>query len=352
MQLRKCEIMQYVEYLTVDIQRVIKEHTMIKQWAYILHDKDDTGPHYHIFLDFGKSPYEVEDIAKWFEIKPQYVNKVKGKKADMLLYLIHGNDTQQYKYQYDPKEVISNFDYEAEIKTSQIIGDFEHYSYAQMLTYVNSLPVGEKSKTFTLLEKLWKIHCQAMTLNPDRKLEVVFICGGAGTGKTTYARKMLKEMGFDFCVSSSSNDPFQDYLGQKAIILDDLRDKAFEFEDLLKILDNNTASSVRSRFANKVFNGEMIVITSSIPLCRWYDESDKKISIDSLEQLYRRFSYYIVMDENEIRIYSELDGYGKPTGFYNSFVNDIPRLKAMPKERVDLAQVFGKFCSPTMPEKW
>ena len=47
------------------------------------------------------------------------------------------------------------------------------------------------------------------------------------------------------CISSSSNDPFQDYMGQKAIILDDLRDKAFingngtdNFEDLLKKLRN------------------------------------------------------------------------------------------------------------------
>ena len=81
-------------------------------------------------------------------------------------------------------------------------------------------------------------------------------------------------MQLDFCVSSSSNDPFQDYMGQKAIILDDLRDKAFingngtdNFEDLLKILDNNTNSSDKSRFNNKVFNGEVIVITSSVPLC-------------------------------------------------------------------------------------
>ena len=90
--------------------------------------------------------------------------------------------------------------------------------------------------------------------------------GEKGTGKTTYAKRMLDKLGYDYCVSSSSNDPFQDYLGQDAIIMDDLRDDVFGFADILKILDNHTSSSYRSRFSNKVFNGKMIVITTVIPL--------------------------------------------------------------------------------------
>ena len=78
-------------------------------------------------------------------------------------------------------------------------------------------------------------------------------------------------------------------MGQKAIILDDLRDSSFEFEDLLKILDNNTSSSVRSRFANKVFNGEIIIITSSVPLNYWYKDLQFNRT-ETLDQLYRRIS--------------------------------------------------------------
>lgn len=68
-------------------------------------------------------------------------------------------------------------------------------------------------------------QCEA--LKSERTLEVVFICGKGGTGKTYYAKKMLKSLGYDFCVSSSSNDPFQDYSGQRAMILDDLRGRQF-----------------------------------------------------------------------------------------------------------------------------
>lgn len=99
-------------------------------------------------------------------------------------------------------------------------------------------------------------------------------------------------------------------MGQKAIILDDLRDKSFEFEDLLKILDNNTSSSVRSRFSNKVFNGEMIVITSSVPLVYWYKDYQYS-KYDELNQLYRRISCYVQMTESEITVYEELDKFGQ-----------------------------------------
>ena len=271
MRKKHCEVVSNKSHLTVDIQGVIRSKKSIKQWAYILHDKDDTEPHYHIYLNFGKTSVEFSDVASWFGLDENFVNKIEGRKSDMLLYLTHGNDGQQHKHQYSPKEVIANFDFESEIAVSKVLGNFEEFSYAQQLEYVNSLSVNEKTRAHAQLDKLWKLHCQCLSLKPDRLIDVMFIQGKGGTGKTYYAKKLLGQMGYDFCVSSSSNDPFQDYMGQKAIILDDLRDSTFNFDDFLKILDNNTASSVRSRFSNKVFNGKMIVITSTVPLHYWWN---------------------------------------------------------------------------------
>ena len=148
-------------------------------------------------------------------------------------------------------------------------------------------------------------------------------------------------MGYDYCISSSSNDPFQDYMGQKAIILDDLRDRAFEFEDLLKILDNNTASSVKSRFANKVFNGKMIVITSTVPLSYWYREYQYSRS-DTLQQLYRRITSYVVVTELTVSVYNEIDNRGMPTGFFSVYRNEIPQLKQAKAPKTDFSSEFGK----------
>lgn len=365
MQLRHMEIVCDRDKLKVDIQQTCMKYKTIKQWAYILHDKDDTRPHYHIYLNFHPTSANTADVAKWFRLGytdeqgnvhsgENFIERVKGRKSDVLLYLIHGNDSQRFKHQYSPTSVVSNFDFESEIATAKVIGDFENYSYAQQLGYINTLPTDEKTKAFSKLEKLWKIYCQTLTLKSDRNIDVVFVCGKAGTGKTYYAKKFLEQLGYDYCISSSSNDPFQDYLGQKAIILDDFRDKSdryedgFAFADFLKLTDNYTNSSVKSRFNNKVFNGKMIIITSSKPLCLWYT-AQRMNADDSLEQLYRRITCYIEVSKHEIRIFSSVGKDGKPAGPFRSFVNDIPQLVEQSQQRLDFGEVFSKVCTENPP---
>lgn len=362
MNCRHYEIVIDQDKLKVDLQATFMKYTTIKKWAYILHDKDDTRPHYHIYVYFGTGvPSSL--VAQWFNLAyinkdgkeytgEQFIEKVHGRMSDMLMYLTHENESQKYKHIYDRSEVISNFDFSVEIEKAKVLGDFEHYSYAQQLKYVYSLPRDEKITAFNQLEKLWKIYCQQLCLKSDRKLDVIFICGKGGTGKTYYAKKLLDASEYDYCISSSSNDPFQDYLGQRAIILDDLRDTAFGFEDLLKILDNNTVSSVKSRFNNKVFNGDLIVITSTVPLKYWY--SDRKLlssGLDELNQLYRRVSLYCEVNTDFIFTYSSLDKYGSPTGEVRQFVNDVPKLVQKDnKNRADkLFDMFSKVANSYLP---
>lgn len=356
MNLKMCEISTDVDKLKVDLQATFMKYTTIKKWAYIIHDKDDTRPHYHIALHFGGASVDTKQVAEWFNLGyvdkdgvahtgEQFVERVKCKRwSGIVTYLIHGQASQQNKYQYSPSEVKANFNIETELANEKILGNFEQFSYAQQLQYVNSLPLSEKATAFSKLRKLWELQCQLLTLNTDRQIQVIFITGKGGTGKTYYAKKLLASQGYDFCVSSSSNDPFQDYMGQKGIILDDMRDTAFTFEDLLKLLDNNTSSSVKSRFTNKVFNGEMIVITSSVPLVFWYKELqyDKN---ETLQQLYRRISCYVVVTETEITVYDGgLDNYGKPQGLGQVFKNELADKKKESKPKVDYKSMFSKIC--------
>lgn len=351
----QCEVMNYVEYFKEPPMVTIKKYSTIKHYAFILHDKDvnENGviepPHYHIYLNFGKSSVSFDVVAKWFQLEPQYVGKVKGRRLDVLLYLIHGNDSQQHKHQYSPSEVYANFDYTNELATAKILGDFEHYSYAQQLDYVNTLPVSEKPAVYSKLKTLWEIECKQLAKQTDRKLDVIFICGAGGTGKTYYAKKLLKSMNLDFCISSGNNDPFQDYMGQKAIILDDLRDSAFSFADLLKILDNNTVSSVASRFNNKVFNGDVVVITCSVPIKQWYKNCEPKdrVPYDDLKQLYRRISCYVEVEKNTITVFNDgVDDNGNKQGFGQVFSNEIPKVKTESAERKNYCELFSKIAEP------
>ena len=355
MYLKQCEVESRVEYFKGDIQEIIKSKKTIKKWAYILHDKDDTAPHYHIYLNFGNSGVDTKQVAEWFGLQESQVSRIRGRSTDMLLYLTHGNDSPQNKHQYPPTEVIANFDFQTEIKNAKILGDFDHFSYPQQIEYVNGLPLSEKSAAFRQLENLWKLQCKILTLQTDRDIEVIFITGKGGTGKTTYAKKLLRKRNLDVCVSSSSNDPWQDYLGQRAMLLDDCRDKTFDkFEDFLKIIDNHTQSSVQSRFNNKCFNGEVIVITSSVPLRYWYRGKNSKGIYFSLQdedfvQLYRRITMYVEITKEEIAVYPEgLTDKGYPKGLAETYVNDlfVKQEQKQIRKRSKFADVFKELCEP------
>lgn len=83
MRLKHYEIVTDADKLTVDIQAVCMKYKTIKQWAYILHDKDDTRPHYHIYVNFGNSGVESSEVAKWFEVSENFIEKIKGRKTEV-----------------------------------------------------------------------------------------------------------------------------------------------------------------------------------------------------------------------------------------------------------------------------
>lgn len=342
MKLKQYEVESRVEFFSEPIGDILRRYRTIKKYAYILHDKDpDTHPHYHIYLNFGKSGVDSKIVAQWFGLQESQVNRIQGRATDMLQYLTHSNESQKNKYQYSPSEVIANFDFEEEIKKSKILGNFKEYSYAQQLEYVDSLPVGDKTTAFNKLKKLWELRCEVLMLNPERDIEVMFIHGKTGTGKTTYAKEFSKSRGYDFYVSSSSNDPLQDYRGQKCIILDDVRDTTFEFEDYLKLTDNHTASSVKSKYYNKVLMCNLIIITSSVPLSFWFRYNRN----EDLKQFYRRISCYVHITKEDLSVYDELDDYGKPFGLPMIYRNKVAELKAKPKKKkTDFGAAFAAIC--------
>lgn len=349
--LRHCEIVCDVDKIKVDIQKTCMDHTTIKQWAYINHDKDDTRPHFHIYLCFDY-PVDMHLIAKWFEIPFNFIQKIKGRKGDYLNYMIHGNENAKFKHQYAPEEVIANFDWQFEVKQLQIIGNWDEYSYAQQIRFVESIKDSkERATTARLLDTLWKQHCNFLSLDAKRNMQVVFVCGKAGVGKTFYAQKICKELNFDYCISSASNDPFNDYKGQKAFIFDDMRWTAYpELDELLKILDNDTSSSAKSRFANVVLTCKLFIITTSVPLTFWYP-GYKINGHDTLQQLYRRISNYVEVDKSDIRVYSKIDENGKPSGKFTLFENELEHSIKEEKEKIDIIGVFDKMCKKIEPHR-
>lgn len=337
---KHAEYVQQLNYLKVnlnEIENIIQEHKTIKHYAYIIHDKDvdKTGtpivPHLHLYLNFGNSNASFSDIAKWFNDDECHVNKVNGKMKDMLLYLTHKNAKD--KYQYDNSEVKSNFDYTKKIielntqdeifktiDTTVFAFTSDKATFSQTTKKMQEIKqslTDRKALTYWLkaeqqIQAVWKSNC-AIATKKKRDMQIVFIYGDSGSGKSTYAElyaKMLcDKKGYrDYARSSASNDIFQDYMGEDIFILDDYRDKdemtgeTQNLTDVLKMLDPHFASSSKSRYVNKTFVGKLIIITSTKDPLTWFADTKEQ-----RWQFFRRISMLIKIDKNNIYEYQEIN---------------------------------------------
>lgn len=346
MKLKICEICQQKQFLTKEkIEEGVCKRA-IRRYAFILHDKDTytnddecknpnhkegilKPPHWHICLQF-KDTQDTKYIAKWFGIEEQYVSKSKsGRFEDMILYLVHKNASE--KHQYMVQEVVANFDYVLfmqnngifksriqEITDNIVSGKIREYNYPEYITG------NEYIKYAPQIDKAFKYRRDAQT-SQNRQLDVIFIMGRSGLGKTTLAKHIAKEKGYSYAISGSDNDPFENYKGEDCFILDDLRGSSMKFSELVKILDNNTNSLVKSRYHNKdLFECKLIIITSIYTMEDFYanvfSESD-----EPLLQLQRRCKFLIKINNSDY--YSayyfdkELDKY-ELSGTYKNVAKD------------------------------
>lgn len=139
----------------------------------------------------------------------------------------------------------------------------------------------------------------------DRNLEVLYISGKPGMGKTVYAKYLAERLlHFDYFVSGSGDDFLDGYDKEECIILDDFRASSMRFMEVLKFLDNNTNSSIRSRYQNKdISNTKLIILTSVYPPQLLYSmfKSDEGAK-EPAQQFYRRIGnrYFRIEDDGDI----------------------------------------------------
>ena len=351
---KHCEYMQYLKHLKIkleDLEDIIEKHRTIKEWAYIIHDKDvkkdgtPKDPHIHLYLNFRQSSADFKTVAKWFNDEPQYVSRVKQRKKDILMYLTHQNAPD--KYLYKDEDVVSNFDLKQAIEedqkihslikeSEQIVFDFlqEIITYAQANKRIANLKKVCSSKELLrailsadkTIEQIWKNQCK-MAVKGTRNMQIIFIHGDSGSGKSTYAElyaKMLcDKKGYrDFARSSASNDIMQDYMGEDILILDDYRDvdemtgKSENLTDTLKMLDPHYISSSKSRYTNKTFTGKLVIITSTKDPLLWFEGTKEQ-----RWQFFRRISMLIEIKKDKVYEYQE-ENTEKGVSFLCGFKHD------------------------------
>ncbi len=305
-----------------------KDH--ILEYAYILHDRDIYTPedeqrdptrvagttkykHWHVALRFNRGR-RLSDVASWFGLGENCFEFSKtGKFDDMLLYVIHANAKD--KFQYEPEFVISNFDYVewlndykknakqnlSEKRKSEIMqlianGTIRQYNINEFISPI------EYNKFNSAIKHALEYRSIILEQHNTRNMEVVYIYGKGGTGKSTYAETIAKERGYSFKRSASKRDPLATYKGYDAFVLDDVRGDTFEFEDWQGVLDNFQDRPGSSRFRDKNFTEckLLIITTTDTPENFWKEMSATRPHEDP-HQFYRRVKSYIHITEDEIR---------------------------------------------------
>lgn len=336
----KCRDMMYMQFLdhmslTMDELKTAVERLNPERYAMILHDKDTDengkliGLHVHLMMSF-KHARHVTSIAKQFKDKPQYIQLYGKNPNNGYAYLIHATKKARNKYQYDPAQVIANFDYRTLVER-EIPGQMAEAKEKRTGTVRNLLDmmyIGAKTKREVeaalsgsqygryraQIEAVWAKRLQIMAaewrgekLAEGAQVQVIWIYGPAGCGKTSFAKVHAKKKGQDYFVSGSSRDPFQGYCGEHTMILDELRPNSMEYSDLLRILDPFSIvdeTMAPARYSDKALACDLIIITGPYDPFEFYKKIFGQFAlttqIDSFNQLWRRLSLVVKMDYDSI----------------------------------------------------
>ena len=168
-------------------------------------------------------------------------------------------------------------------------------------------------------------------------MECVYITGKSGTGKSTYAKMMCEDKGYSVFVSSGSNDVLDGYAGQDCIILDDLRPSCMGLSDLLKMLDNNTASTVKSRYKNKVLECKLIIITSVLKIDEFFNGVFKEQK-EPIVQLKRRCKLHLRFEQDYYyaSLFDDKKGdYSDEFEYVNPVATMYPKVELTSEERLN-----------------
>lgn len=330
--MRYAEYCQQIEHLKLsveEIKKVLDDKNI--RYAFLIHDKDtfeDGSPrpeHLHVMMDFRGASWTPDNLCKWFKDDPQRIEKPKTKRnrfvyENMCSYLVHETETSDGKYHYPDADVTANFDFPefmekirsgvAEAKANKKMHPIADVLDKIMKNQIPRIKLDEYLDDLTQLryirdiENAYKIRDTKLAKETDRSMNVLYLTGASGTGKTTWAKVLAKKKKYSVFVSGSSNDPLEGYMGQECIILDDIRGSDWKINDLLKMLDNNTNSLVKSRYNNKLLNDCKLMILTSVQSIEDLYSNLKEHDTEPIEQLKRRCTDMIVFTPTTMSMFT------------------------------------------------
>lgn len=325
------------------------KHKTVKRYAYIKHDKDtiteldvaksqgyytdaDLGKpkndHWHIVLEVSPA-LDIATVAKWLSIPENFVEVPKGQGAfiDCVEYLRH-SDERQYgngKYEYEPDEVKSNFDWAVEVerlilrksKYEKPLSEKEFIKNEVLYHGMSLQEVYENYPTLymqelTIFKKLRVEYISTLAPMPPVRVNY-YIEAPSGYGKDTMAysvaRSLFPNLGDDAYFEIGANKvTFDGYDGEPCIIWSEFRAETFiktlgGYENVLSTIDVIPKKKKREhkKFGDVRLTNSVNIVTSTQP----FETFLKGLIPDddpSKEQAPRRFPIWVKIREEDFNI--------------------------------------------------
>lgn len=339
-------------------------------YAMVVHDKDvndkgqPTEDNVHVMMRFGNAR-SISEVAKEIGDKPQYIEKWDDAYENGFSYLVHRTAGAKHKYQYDPNTVRANFDYPAfldqiekrtkkattSVKLNDLLDDFykgtigrqeleEQITGSQYGRYRPQIEAIHSKRLQKQAEE-WRKEMVAQ----KKRTKVIWIEGAAGTGKTSLAKDYVRKDGRPYFVSGSSRDVFQGYNGEHILLLDELRSNSIPYHDLLRILDPfgcDEQIMAPSRYTDKALACDLIVITTPYsPIAFHQQIFSKRDTIDSVEQLLRRITLILHVDDDYINAMEYSFNEKRLVLLENAKRENLYSQKKRPSSKVNIVDEFN-----------
>ena len=387
---------QQLQHLPFDnVTALLRRVATLKQlarYAALVHDHDTNAagepvaPHVHVMLEF-KQPRAATAVAKELNDEPQTLQNMLKKNQQHgiengFCYLIHDTANSRDKHQYDPKRVKANFNYQQFIKqcdaetatrrytgkggVKRLVTDFRDGKLDHAAVEQNVLE-HYPSRVKGIMEQIDAVECVKQHVAAaqwkkkrevqDKPRAVLWLYGDAGVGKSWLARLLVQHSGDGkFCRTGSRRDPFQNYHGEHALIIDDLRPDTIPYEDLLSITDPyNFEVTLPARYHDQTALVDMMIITTPYSPAQFYQhQRDVDRHNDPFTQLARRLTAVVYLTETAMHlqeIAATEHWEAQPTGYHKYIPAEYQDCAVCPNPVVTLKGIV-KYHQDKKAEDW
>ena len=262
---------------------------------------EEKTPHTHVYILFH-NPVSFNSMKNKFN--GAHLDAVKGKPAQVRDYIQKGG-----KWEHHDK-VETKVD-----GTFEEIGDCPNHKqgertdlqflYNQIEQGLSTSDIINENPKFMLrmteIERVRQMLLENKYKNTFRNLDVTYIWGDSGTGKT---RGIMEKYGYEnvFRVTNYDAHPFDNYKGQDVLVLEEFR-SSFRLHDMLNYLDGYPFQ-LPCRYADKVACYTKVYIITNIPFEQQFETLQKtqKTTWDAFKRRIHHFEEYKKISDTEVEI--------------------------------------------------